>query len=80
MFFFIIIISIKLSFLQILDADGIASPGEIVRSHDILINKQSATEKRDPRAPPTPRDLPDKLVVRFFFFFEMLSFFFFFSL
>ncbi|KAJ8646439.1 hypothetical protein MRB53_008187 [Persea americana] len=35
------------SHMQILDTDGIASPGEIVRPHDILINKQSATVSRD---------------------------------
>ncbi|RWR74823.1 DNA-directed RNA polymerase III subunit 2 isoform X2 [Cinnamomum micranthum f. kanehirae] len=35
------------SHMQILDTDGIASPGEIVRPLDILINKQSATVSRD---------------------------------
>ncbi|KAH0469211.1 hypothetical protein IEQ34_002443 [Dendrobium chrysotoxum] len=32
---------------QALDADGIAAPGQIVRRHDILVNKQSPRNKRD---------------------------------
>ncbi|KAI0527193.1 hypothetical protein KFK09_002792 [Dendrobium nobile] len=32
---------------QALDADGIAAPGQIVRRHDILVNKQSPRNKKD---------------------------------
>lgn len=32
---------------QALDDDGIASPGQIIRKHDILVNKQSPRNKRD---------------------------------
>lgn len=65
MLFIYLFISIKLSFSQILDTDGIASPGEIVRPHDILINKQSATVSRDQLI--SHKVLPDRLVVLFLF-------------
>lgn len=32
--------------MQILDDDGIAAPGEIIRPHDIYINKQSPVVTR----------------------------------
>lgn len=32
---------------QILDADGIAAPGEIIRNHDIYVNKQSPRDIRN---------------------------------
>ncbi|ONK81475.1 uncharacterized protein A4U43_C01F29520 [Asparagus officinalis] len=35
---------------QILDADGIAAPGEIIRNHDIYVNKQSPKNPRDSSA------------------------------
>ncbi|KAF3652290.1 DNA-directed RNA polymerase III subunit RPC2 [Capsicum annuum] len=44
--------------MQILDDDGIAAPGEIIRRHDIYINKESPTVTR--RIPGTsPTVLPD---------------------
>ncbi|PHU06007.1 DNA-directed RNA polymerase III subunit RPC2 [Capsicum chinense] len=44
--------------MQILDDDGIAAPGEIIRPHDIYINKESPTVTR--RIPGTsPTVLPD---------------------
>ncbi|CAI9113304.1 OLC1v1013878C1 [Oldenlandia corymbosa var. corymbosa] len=40
--------------MQILDDDGIAAPGEIIRTHDIYINKQSPTVTRGAPAPNLP--------------------------
>lgn len=45
------------SHMQILDADGIASPGEIIRPNDIYINKQSPINTKDTVGRPT--ELPD---------------------
>ncbi|PKA51483.1 DNA-directed RNA polymerase II subunit RPB2 [Apostasia shenzhenica] len=33
--------------LEALDADGIAAPGQIIRKHDVLVNKQSPINKKD---------------------------------
>ncbi|XP_016515970.1 DNA-directed RNA polymerase III subunit 2-like [Nicotiana tabacum] len=43
--------------MQILDEDGLASPGEIIRPHDIYINKESPTVTRTPVS--SPMSLPD---------------------
>ncbi|PHU06103.1 hypothetical protein BC332_26925 [Capsicum chinense] len=43
--------------MQILDDDGLAAPGEIIRPHDIYINKESPTVTRTPVTSPT--GLPD---------------------
>ncbi|XP_010242622.1 PREDICTED: DNA-directed RNA polymerase III subunit 2 isoform X2 [Nelumbo nucifera] len=42
---------------KILDADGIAAPGEIIRPHDIYINKETPVNTRDKFTSPT--GLPD---------------------
>ena len=42
-------------FFQILDGDGIAAPGEIIRNHDIYVNKWSPK-----RIPDQPGNLRDK--------------------
>ncbi|KAK4483573.1 hypothetical protein RD792_010772 [Penstemon davidsonii] len=42
--------------MQILDDDGLASPGQIIRNNDIYINKQSP---KDTRTPVTSPVLPD---------------------
>ncbi|PHT43424.1 hypothetical protein CQW23_17449 [Capsicum baccatum] len=44
--------------MQILDDDGITSPGEIIRRHDIYINKESPTVTR-PIPGTSPTALPD---------------------
>ncbi|KAL2514716.1 nuclear RNA polymerase C2 [Forsythia ovata] len=43
--------------MQILDDDGLAAPGEIIRPHDIYINKESPTITRGPVT--SPMGLPD---------------------
>lgn len=47
-----------LLYLQILDDDGIAAPGEIIRPHDIYINKESPIDTRGQVA--SPMALPDR--------------------
>lgn len=37
--------------LQILDANGIVVPGEIIRSHDLFVNKHSPKSIRDQTKP-----------------------------
>lgn len=44
--------------MQILDDDGLPAPGEIIRPHDIYINKQSPINTKDNFA--SPADLPDE--------------------
>lgn len=43
--------------MQILDDDGLAAPGEIIRPHDVYINKESPTITRGPVT--SPMGLPD---------------------
>ncbi|PHT43426.1 hypothetical protein CQW23_17451 [Capsicum baccatum] len=43
--------------MQILDDDGLAAPGEIIRPHDIYTNKESPTVTRTPVT--SPMGLPD---------------------
>jgi len=43
---------ISFLFIQILDDDGLASPGEIIRPHDIYINKESPVVTRGPIVSP----------------------------
>lgn len=40
--------------LQILDNDGIAAPGEIVRNHDVLVNKYAPKNTGDRHPSGTP--------------------------
>ncbi|XP_072966358.1 DNA-directed RNA polymerase III subunit 2 [Typha angustifolia] len=45
--------------MQILDADGIASPGEIIRNHDVYVNKQTPVNISDRSGTLRERDYKD---------------------
>ena len=47
--------------MQILDDDGLAAPGEIIRPNDIYINKQSPIDTRSKVS--SPAGLEDKSVL-----------------
>lgn len=49
--------------IKILDDDGIAAPGEVIRPGDIYINKESPIITRGPMV--SPAGLPDRLVIHF---------------